>query len=32
MYLFAGFAIGAVVVVSIFAICGVVMLLRQDKD
>lgn len=32
MYLFTGFAIGGVVVVSIFAICAVVMLLKQDKD
>ena len=32
MYLFAGFTIGGVVVVGIFAICAVVMLLRQDKD
>lgn len=32
MYLFAGFTIGAIVVVSIFVICGVIILLRQDKD
>ena len=32
MYLFAGFTIGGVVVVSIFAICTVVVLLKQDKD
>ena len=32
MYLFAGFTIGGVVVVSIFAICEVVALLKQDKD
>lgn len=32
MYLFAGFTIGAVVAVSIFAICAVVILLKQDKD
>ena len=32
MYLFAGFTIGGVIVVSIFAICAVVVLLRQDKD
>ena len=32
MYLLAGFTIGGVVVVSIFAICAVVALLKQDKD
>ena len=32
MYLFAGFTIGGFVVVSIFAICAVVILLKQDKD
>lgn len=32
MYLFAGFTIGGVIVVSIFAICAVVILLKQDKD
>ena len=32
MYLFAGFTAGGVVVVSIFAICAVVVLLKQDKD
>lgn len=31
MYLFAGFTIGGVVVVSIFAIC-VLILSKQDKD
>ena len=32
MYLFAGFTAGGVVVVSIFAICAVLVLLKQDKD
>lgn len=32
MYLFAGFTIGGVIVVSIFAICAVAILLKQDKD
>ena len=32
IYIFAGFTIGGVVVVSIFAICAVVVLLKQDKD